>query len=140
MAVLWGTPMTALLLAIGPRAVFGTAGLLLLGVTAATAFGVLWVNWFARDMTRVAHRLYSGDPSIVPPPPAGRFDTRIMCNRLVTPRLAVGGHLYLGPEEWIFVPHRKNRRHDQAPLHLPVNRIRKVDQIDLRPTGLARVI
>jgi hypothetical protein len=132
--------MTALLLAFGPRTTFGTTGLLILGITASTAFGVLWVNWFARDMMRLAHRLYSADPSIVPSPPAGRFDTRIMCNRLVTPRLAIGGHLYLGPDEWIFVPHRKNRRQDQSPLRLPSNRIRQVELVDLRPTGLARLI
>ena len=132
--------MTALLLAFGPRDTLGTAGLLMLGLTAAAGFGVLWVISFAREMTRVAHRIYIGDPSIVPSPPAGRFDTRIMCNHLVSPRLAVGGHLYLGPEEWTFVPHRKNRRGDQAPLHLPVNRIREVDQIELRPTGLARMM
>jgi len=132
--------MTALLLAFGPRAELGALGLLVLGLGAAAAFGVLWVVFFTREMTRVARRIYGGDPAIVPSPPAGRFETRLMCNRLVSQKLGVGGHLYLGPDEWAFVPHRKNRQVDQTPLHLPVNRIRRVDQIEFRPTGLARLI
>src|SRR6267142_301938 len=60
-----------------------------------------------RWMTNFTERLYAGEPDLVPSAPGPEFRTRIMCSMLVTERLSIGGHLYLG-RVWCFVPHLDN--------------------------------
>src|SRR3712207_2172362 len=109
MAALWGVPMTFVIL-LDNDDVIGLIFRLVIAAAAALAFGFLWTYMFTRGMRRLMRRIYQGDPRIVPPPPAGEYDYRFPCSYLVTPSMAVGGHLYVGPAALIFMPHRKNLR------------------------------
>jgi len=118
MSAMWGVPMTVFILAAADD-VLGVVFSLGLGAAAALAFGFSWTYMFTRDMRKLVRRIYEGDPRIVPPPPAGEYAYRVSCSYLLSPRMAVGGHLYVGPGELTFAPHRKNLKRHQAPLSIP---------------------
>ncbi len=121
LAVLWGIPMTMFML----RTEQGTFGfVLLIAAAGGLLFGSL-VTMLARFATRQLTQLvYHGVWPIVPAAPPGEYDARLMC-RLSRGRLAVGGHLYIGGDAWVFVPHTRN-----GPLY------RKPVRWD-RPAGLS---
>jgi hypothetical protein len=119
MAALWGVPMTFVIVLLANDDVIGLIFRLVIAAAAALAFGFLWTYMFTRAMRRLMRRIYQGDPRIVPPPPAGEYDYRFPCSYLVSPLLAVGGHLYVGPAALTFMPHRKNLVRHQVPLSIP---------------------
>jgi hypothetical protein len=93
-----------------------------LGVTLiVNAFGALlfWlllaigIRWL---LNRIVRQLYDGTSPWMPPMPPGQYDARLSCSvmRGIT---AVGGHLYVGRQEWVFVPHTKNLPRHRNPLH-----------------------
>jgi hypothetical protein len=113
MAVLWGAPMTLLML-LGMQGGFGAAGTVVVGTLAGLGFGFGWTAWMRVTIRRFLERLHAGDPSVVPAPPAGATE-RVLCNFMLSERFAVGGHLYLSDVDWTFVPHLKNlQRHQQV--------------------------
>lgn len=102
--LLWGIPMTLFMLHThqGSLAFVAT-----IGAIGGLVFGAL-VTMLARFATRqLNQQVYYGVWPLVPAAPAGEYDARLMC-RLKHGRLSVGGHLYVGPESWVFVPHTKN--------------------------------
>lgn len=86
-------------------------------IIASLGFGFLWVWMTCRMLGKLVRRLYDGDPALVPPPPAGDYRCRLMCSLLVS-RIAVGGHPYAGPSQWIFIPHGKNLARHRHPTTL----------------------
>lgn len=138
MAVLWGLPMTLL-------AVFttyhdiGIALPLTVGVLAGLGFGFLWTRSFRRRMRTLMHRLYDADPALVPAPPTGPYQCRVSCNLVQPGRIAVGGHLYVGQGDWVFVPHRRNLPKHRSPITLPVSADIELTPRTAPPRGLARL-
>src|SRR6266566_25028 len=112
---------TALLTA----AMWALAITLLVVVTERSVHGLGRLTfWIRRTIRKRSRRLYRTEPAVVPPAPSGHFDYRLMCSVMTSPRFSVGGHLYIGRESWVFVPHRWN---------LPAHR----SQIVIQPaTGL----
>jgi hypothetical protein len=104
LGLLWGIPMTTFML----RTDQGSPGFILaIGAIGALFFGslVTMLAGFARR--QLTQQVYYCVWPIVPAAPPGQYEARLMCS-LVRGRLAVGGHLYIGPEAWAFVPHARN--------------------------------
>lgn len=142
MAVGWGVPMFLVMLLTEDRpfrSVAAFAFLLVLAVGGALLFGLLWAVFFGRSMQRLIRQLYEGERSLVPAPPPGDYQFRVMASRFTTPRFAVGGHLYVGPTQLAFVPHTKNRVQDRAPLILDRTALRRVEPMTRRLEGLGRL-
>ncbi|HEX8903292.1 MAG TPA: hypothetical protein VF771_00470 [Longimicrobiaceae bacterium] len=108
-------------------------------VVASLVFGYAWTAMFWRSMRRMSARIHSGDPAIVPPPPAGAYDWRVMCSWLRSPRVAVGGHLYAGQREWTFVPHRRNLRAHQELFTITPGPDTRVEAVETPARGLVRL-
>jgi hypothetical protein len=104
LAVLWGIPMTMFML----RTNQGSVGfVVMVAAIGGLLFGGL-VTMLARFATRQLTQLvYHCVWPIVPAAPSGEYEARLMC-RLKRGRMAVGGHLYVGAEGWVFVPHTRN--------------------------------
>ncbi|WP_420126874.1 hypothetical protein [Longimicrobium sp.] len=139
MAVLWGVPMTLFTMLDAEDALEAVL-LLLVGVMGALVFGFMWAWTMAFWMGRLQKRIYQGDPRIVPAPPAGDYDYRLACSYMASPALAVGGHLYLGPAAWTFVPHRKNLKRHRAPLTIAITPGTEVQCVEVRLPALARLL
>jgi hypothetical protein len=128
LGLLWAIPMSTFML----QTHQGSLGfVLIIGAIGALIFGSL-ITMLARFARRqLTQAVYYCVWPIVPAPPPGQFEARLMCS-LIRGRLPVGGHLYIGPEAWAFVPHARN-----GPLGAAKPTIR------LRATagmGLARVV
>jgi hypothetical protein len=119
-AAMWALAI-ALLVVVTTQSTHGLGALLGIIAVPAVAFGVLVTSWIRRIIRKRSRRLYRTDPAVVPPAPSGHFDYRLMCSVMTSPRFSVGGHLYIGHESWVFVPHRWN---------LPAHR----SQIVIQPT------
>lgn len=104
LGLLWGIPMTMFML----RTHQGTVGFVVaVCAIGAVLFGSL-VTLLARFASRqLTQQVYYCVWPIVPAAPPGQYDARLMC-RLKRGRLTIGGHLYIGAESWVFVPHTKN--------------------------------
>ena len=104
LGLIWFIPMTMFML----RTHQGSVGFVVtIGAIGALVFGSL-VTMLARFATRQLTQLvYHGIWPIVPAAPPGQYDARLMC-RLRRGRSAVGGHLYVGADGWVFVPHTRN--------------------------------
>src|SRR5581483_155419 len=104
LALLWAIPMTMFMM----RTNQGSPGFV---ITVAAVGGLLFgglVTMLARFATRqLTQVVYHCVWPIVPAAPPGEYDARLMC-RLKRGRMAVGGHLYVGNEGWVFVPHTRN--------------------------------
>jgi hypothetical protein len=138
-AVLWGVPVTVIVL-LPARDIAGIATGLAIGAAGALAFGFLWTYLFTRAMRKIMRRIYEGDPRVVPPAPAGEYGYRLMCNYMISPRLAVGGHLYVGPRELTFVPHHKNLRRHRAPLSIPTTPEPVIESVAVAPGRTTRLL
>jgi hypothetical protein len=104
LGLLWWIPMTMFMLRTNQGSIGFVAAVCAVG---ALLFGSL-VTMLARFATRqlTQHVYYCVWP-IVPAAPPGQYDARLMC-RMQRGRLTVGGHLYVGAEGWVFVPHTRN--------------------------------
>jgi len=104
LGVLWGIPMTTFML----RTHQGSLGfVLVIAAIGALTFGAL-ITMLARFARRqLTQQVYYCVWPIVPAAPPGQYEARLMCS-LIRGRLPVGGHLYIGPEAWAFVPHARN--------------------------------
>jgi hypothetical protein len=111
--VLFGIPMAMLIWRDDPKSGLGAA--VATAAVAAVLFGAFWPPAFRTLMGRLMRPIYEGDSRIVPSPPSGRYLARLMCS-LMRGRIAVGGHLYVGPENWVFVPHTRNLRIHREPV------------------------
>jgi hypothetical protein len=104
MGLFWGIPMTAFML----QTHQGSPGVVLFsGAIGALVFGSLitMLGRFARR--QLTQAVYHCVWPIVPATPPGQYEARLMCS-LIRGRLPVGGHLYIGPRAWTFVPHARN--------------------------------
>jgi hypothetical protein len=112
---------------------------LVIGILAGLLFGFLWTRSFRRRMRTFLRRLHEADPKLVPPPPAGVFHCRVGCSFVPSGRIAVGGHLYAGPGDWVFVPHRKNLPRHRAPTILPITTDLTLTPRTMPQRGIARL-
>ncbi|HTD59595.1 MAG TPA: hypothetical protein VK679_03030 [Gemmatimonadaceae bacterium] len=104
LALLWGIPMTTFML----RTHQGSPGVILVsGAIGALFFGSLLTMLMGFARRQLTQQVYYCVWPIVPAPPPGQYEARLMCS-LIRGRLPVGGHLYIGPETWAFVPHARN--------------------------------
>ena len=138
MAVLWGLPMT-LIMAFTAGSTIGFIPIIIIGAIGAAFFGIAWTAWFRSSMRGLIRRIHEGDPKIVPPPPPGNYASRIMCSMLRTSRVSVGGHLYVAKGRWVFVPHRKNLKVHQAPIHINADSTIGLAVIQAQPNAFARL-
>lgn len=104
LGLLWGIPMTMFML----RTKRGSPAF----VIAVAAIGGLLFGGLLTILARFARRqltqlVYHGVWPIVPAAPPGEYETRLMC-RLKRGWLTLGGHLYVGDQAWVFVPHTRN--------------------------------
>lgn len=104
LGLLWGIPMTTFML----RTHQGSLGfVLVIAAIGALIFGSL-ITMLARFARRqLTQAVYYCVWPIVPAAPPGEYEARLMCS-LIRGRLPVGGHLYVGPRAWTFVPHARN--------------------------------
>lgn len=137
MAVLWGVPMTVMG-AWGSTSAAEVAMRVVIGAFTALGFGITWTFWFGRSMRKLVRRIHAADPKIVPSPPEGDYEYRLPCNYLG--RIAIGGHLYVGPRVWTFVPHRKNLKMHQAPLSIALAPSMSVEVEAIPLRGLAALL
>lgn len=138
MAMLWGAPMTVLML-LGMKGGFGAAGTIVVGTLAGLGFGFGWTAWMRVTIRRFLRRLHAGDPKVVPPAPAGATE-RVLCNFMLSERFAVGGHLYLSDLDWTFVPHRKNLTRHQHVHSISSRDIASITVRRLHKGALARLM
>jgi hypothetical protein len=117
MSLLWGVPMS-LLAVMSTYHTLGLAYPLAISILGSLAFGFLFARAFRKKILALTLRLYEADPKLVPAPPVGAFTCRVLCNLALSPRMGVGGHLYAGPGQWVFVPHLKNLAKHRAPTVL----------------------
>ena len=137
MGVLWGTPMTIFAAWREPTAT-PLAVTVVVGAFFGLMFGILWTSWFGRSMRKMVRRIYAADPKLVPPAPEGEYEYRLACTYLG--RIAVGGHLYVGPREWTFVPHRKNLKMHQAPITIALAPSMSVEVVEVQLRGLPALL
>ena len=138
MAALWGIPMTTFLVI--SQGDLGLVASLSTGVLAALLFGFGWTLWMRRGMLRLIRRIYNGDPKIVPPAPAGPFDARLSCNLMLSKNFGVGGHLYLGEDRAVFMPHNRNLPKHRHPVTMTPIPVGSVAIADLNPSALVRLL
>lgn len=138
MSVMWGSVMLAALFWFTRPAPLVAAVMTVALVIGSAMFGILWTRGMRREMGGMVARLHAGDPELVPAPPPGRFDARLLCT--LVRRLAIGGHLYVGSDAWVFVPHRKNLAAHQAPVALGRPDELSVSVIQIRPNALVRLM
>jgi hypothetical protein len=103
-------------------------------------FGFLFPFFFRRKVNRIIDALHAGKSWIDAPPPANRnLAYRFPCTLLVSGR-GIGGVMYLGQRELIFVSHKLNGRHKQQLEWEPLSglRIAAIDSPSLR--GLRRIL
>jgi hypothetical protein len=139
MSVLWGGPMTGIIVITQGREI-GIVPALMIGIITGVLFGTLWTVWFRLAMRRFVRRVYHGDPKLVPQPPEGGFEARVPCNLLLTDKMAVGGHLYLGRDQSVFVPHNRNLRQHRSPVVLTPGAHSAVTVHELTPPLLTRIL
>jgi hypothetical protein len=81
--------------------------------------GILFGLFFAKAMLwqlkRITRQLYDGSSPWIPPAPPGEYIAR-MASSQMRGHIAVGGHLYVGREAWVFMPHTKNLRAHREPM------------------------
>jgi hypothetical protein len=63
----------------------------------------------------------------------------VTCNFMLSEKFAVGGHLYLGKSEWIYVPHRKNPKRHQETQSLAPRLIETIALRKLRKGAVAKL-
>jgi hypothetical protein len=127
LGLVWGIPMTMFML----RTHQGSLGfVLVVGAAGALIFGAL-ITMLARFARRqlTQHVYYCVWP-IVPAAPAGQYEVRLMCSLIRRP-LPVGGHLYIGSDNWTFVPHTRNGPLYRKPVRW--DRPRKLSILNQRP-------
>ena len=73
-------------------------------------FGLLFPACIRARARSITAALYTGDRRFVDPPPADLFVLKQIVCSIITGPVAVGGTLYLGPGELLFVPHKRNQR------------------------------
>jgi hypothetical protein len=139
MAFLWGVPMTTVLLVSEGSEELGLPVVLVTGTMGGLLFGILWTGSFWRSILHLTRRVYNADPRMVPQPPPGDYDFRLACSYLASRHISIGGHLYIGEEDWVFVPHRKNLKRHRTPRTIRRNTITQVDAGSLPPTVFARL-
>lgn len=138
MAALWGVPMTV-------HQVWDADGVVeivvavVVGVLGALAFGFLWTWTMTLGVRRLLRRVYGGDPRIVPAPPAGEYEYRFPCSYLPSLMMAIGGHLYLGPAAWTFVPHTRNLKRHRTLVSIPITPGTDVETVEVRMPFWARI-
>jgi hypothetical protein len=134
MAILWGVPMTLIL-------AFTDSGLSLSGALAAGTIGaVMFAGAMSLFFRRLISQLYTGGPPLVPTPPEGTYAFRMLSSLSMGPILKIGGHLYAGPSQLVFVPHLKNREKDRVPRVLPWERVERIEEFARPSPWLARLI
>lgn len=138
MAALWGLPMTVY------QVMDADGGLeiaiaLVVGVSGALAFGFLWTWTMTLGVRRLVRRVYEGDLRIVPAPPAAAYEYRFPCSYLPSLLMAIGGHLYIGPAAWTFVPHRRNVKRHQAPVSIPITPGTRVESVEVKMPVWAKI-
>lgn len=138
MSVMWGAGMLAFTFGLTRPEPGMAIYLVVVLVIGAALFGFLWTRLMRRTMGRLLARLHAGDSKLVPPPPPGHWDARLLCS--LVRRIVIGGHLYVGPDAWVFVPHRKNLAVHQAPVALGPPDQLSVSLIHLRPNALLRLM
>lgn len=110
----------------------------IIGAVSGLLFGFLFTWMATRAAKRLLDRIYAGDPRLTPPPPPG-YPYRLPCGWMRTPRVAVGGVLYLGPRGMRFQPHVRNRKSDRETLVMePLERI-EIARIDVPLPGWMRI-
>lgn len=143
-AGLWGAAMLALWLggdlqpgewrAIG--AICLVAGILAAGGVNEWSMGVEW-----RKQLRIVDRVYDGDPEIVaPPPPADEYPVRLPCSLVLSPRVFMGGVLYLGPAGLLFAPHVTHAPELREPLRFEPLRSIVMERVFVRVPLLQAVL
>lgn len=99
-----------------------------------TVYAVLFswgLVWLAK---RTNARVHDGDPRMVLPPPEG-YRYRAACVRMATPRRAVPGVLYLGPQGMRFDPVRRRvRPEDRHSVVLEPLRSITLERVDVSPS------
>jgi hypothetical protein len=80
------------------------------------------------NLTSLIDQIYFRDPSIAPPPADdAKFKYRIPATYVKTPKVAVGGIVYLGKSGLMFLPHQKN-----GPSDLESIRIEPLSDLQLK--------
>lgn len=104
------------------RAAFGNAAAI--GIPAGLLFGLLLPRLLGAMAARINDRLYAGDPTLVAPPDAERYQYRLPCGWMRSPAHAVGGVLYLGAGGLRFEPHLRNPARLRTPIAMePVEQL-----------------
>ena len=119
-----GEPLPRLLVRVG-----GTGAL----------FGVFWAGFGPWWQRRQLRKLVTGDPDEVPAAPAGNFPVRITANLIEPGYRVIGGHLYAGPGDWVFVPQRRTPQREREPRRIERGTVRSVRPASDRLPPISRL-
>lgn len=79
-------------------------------------YSLLMTGWQRRAGRRALDRIFAGDERLIgSPPPEADFPYKLPCGLHLSRFLCVGGVLYLGPSDVIFVPNRNNLPRHRTP-------------------------
>jgi hypothetical protein len=139
MSLLWGVPMS-LFVVFSTYQTLGVAYPLVISILGSLGFGFLFARAFRKKILALTRRLYEADPTLVPAPPVGAYTCRVLCNLALSPRLGVGGHLYAGPGQWVFVPHLKNLEKHRTPTVLSTESVPTLTPQTVSGSRLLRLV
>ncbi len=88
----------------------GLGASLLAGGGAFAAWVLLWGGTMWRFQRRTIDRAYDADPALVGPSPGHEYRYRLPLCYDVSSGTPVTGTLYVGPQDAVFVPHRRARK------------------------------
>jgi hypothetical protein len=127
------------------RSIIGLRWTTLLSVFAAVfaglAFGKSFPRGFRKKMSSMLDRLYAGDPEITDPPTSGKdLLYRLPCSWKRSENFTVGGILYLGPQELLFVPHKLNLPADRSVMEMGPTKHLELSLTNQRLAGILKVL
>jgi hypothetical protein len=112
---------------------------LAVALVAGLAFGFLLPGKLEARVLKALRSVYDGRGRYATVPPAEGFTHRLPSSLVRSPRISVGGVLYIGPSRMAFVPHALNLPAHRAVLDIPTESL-EVAVRTARPTAVQRFL
>jgi hypothetical protein len=111
------------------------ASALVAGTLGGACFGWLFPRTVNAKLRKLTTRVFEGSGRYAAPAPTADLSHRLPSSLVVSRALAIGGVLYVGPEQLLFVPHSANLPRHRALRLIP----RHALTVGVRPASLAGV-
>ena len=114
---------------------------IVIGVSCGVAFGCLMSFLLKWKVVKMARSIYLQEGRFAAPPPQGRQPQyRLPCSWKKSPRMSIGGSLYILPESLIFVPHEMNLPSDRKSVSIPREGAVEMELVEQDTTGWLRFL